>query len=352
MNEAPEAKTNKALKILGIIGLTLVIIVVALIVIIRIALNDFIKFNREIEKGNYCLSEQDYDEAERHFNNSIEIFPNRTHGYMGLVEVYAAREDYEKIIDIYYRKATPSYRVEPAGEQLYNEITEALSNLIDLSLDRGDILRAEEIAEELSEINPDAYEKALRKIADLKPDSEMTVIPEGTFYQPTDQEVIDAFYEAREIYGAAMFGGSSSDLLELGDMEYFEDTYFAGYPVLNASSLDEVEDILATVFSRETAERIVKQGGFEVIDGVVYKACLGVGDDISKGNEYIDWIDRESDTKIVLMYHVEQYDWDDSIEDWYYSHNIYVEFYYVYKDGHWYFENMFEPYVDMPAEYK
>ena len=64
MNADPAPKKNKALKILGIIGLTLVIIVVALIVIIRIALNDFIKFNREIERGNYCLSEQDYDEAE------------------------------------------------------------------------------------------------------------------------------------------------------------------------------------------------------------------------------------------------------------------------------------------------
>ena len=350
MNADPALKKNKALKILGIIGLTLVIIVVALIVIIRIALNDFIKYNREIERGDYCLSEQDYDEAERHFNNSIEIFPNRTHGYMGLVEVYAAREDYEKIIDIYNKNI--ANRVDPAGELLCEKISEALVSLIDLSLDRGDILRAEEIAEELSAIDPEAYEKALRKIEDLKPGSEVTVIPEETIYQPSDQEVTDAFYEARRIYGAAMFGGSSSDLLELGDMEYFDDIYYAGYPVLNASSLDEVKDILSTVFSRETAERIVEQGGFEVIDGVVYKACLGVGDDISKGNEYIDEIVRESDTEIVLKYRVEQYDWDEDINEFVYSHDIYVDFYYVYEDDHWFFDNMFEPYVDMPAEYR
>ena len=364
MNQgAPVAPAPKKSKVPMIIGISVAAVLILLVVFLGYCYklgSDIEKFDTAIKLGYQNIEDDEYKKAVDNFKTAIEISPDKPDGYIGLINAYTFLDDYDKIVHT-YNQARHNLTDEQMDD-LGMLVVEELQDLLRISIAYGDLDRAEDIADEIEAFDTKAYNRAISDIEEAReemyyytsdpvyPDPEEPE-PFEYIYQPSDQEVVDAFYEARDIYDAAMFGGNSTDLLPLGEYTNFEDLNYAGYPVLNVDSLDEVVDLLSTVFSEDIAYYIVDKGGFMEIDGIVYKACYGVGGDISKGDEYIDNIERISDTEIIIDYSVESLEWDDATSDWYFSHYIYVEFSYEYIDGYWVFTNFFEPYVDMPSYY-
>lgn len=127
-----------------IIGIVFFIIIVIGVSIISAKNTKSRKLSEQLDLGARYLSEMDYDNAIVAYNIAIEIAPKSVEAYMGLADVYLAKGDYDKTLDILQRGYTQT-----KAEKISGKISEVkrLMEEIKVSQKEGKRLAEQKLSE-------------------------------------------------------------------------------------------------------------------------------------------------------------------------------------------------------------